>query len=219
MKIYKYLHSCLVFELDGYKILFDPGNFTFAEGFVKPEDFADVQSIVITHVHPDHYYPENIKKILAINPVPVYANDEVSKALTAEGINHRVWQDGVHYLGPFKLQAITAAHELILNNPLPLMTAFIINDKVLHPVDSMDDALLKYAGMKLLIMVSMAPFASEPRIAAFADKLSPQQILPVHDGYAKDFFVEQRYAAYKKHFEKAGTTFHNALFPGYAVTI
>jgi hypothetical protein len=57
-------------------------------------------------------------------------------------------------------------------------------------------------------MVTMAPFANEVRISGFADKLQPKQILPVHDGYAKEFFIKQRYAAYVKHFEKQGIKFH-----------
>jgi L-ascorbate metabolism protein UlaG (beta-lactamase superfamily) len=219
MKIYKYLHSCLVFELEGYKLLFDPGNFTFAEELIKPTAFADVQGIVITHIHPDHFYPENIKKILAINNVPIYTNAEVSQALEKEGIKSIVWKDGLHYIGPFKMQAITVVHEPILDSPLPQMTGFIINDKILHPVDSMEDALLAYQKIELLILVAMAPFANEVRIADFADKIQPQQILPVHDGYAKDFFIEQRYNNYDQHFKKQGIAFHKIYKPGDSITI
>jgi len=61
MKITKYLHSCLVFELDGYKILFDPGKFSFADGEVTPQMSSDVNSIVITHIHPDHFEIEILK--------------------------------------------------------------------------------------------------------------------------------------------------------------
>src|ERR1700761_6873323 len=194
MKISKYLHSCLVFELDGYKLLFDPGNMTFAEGKVKPEDIADVQAMIITHIHPDHFFVENIKKILAVNNVPIYTTAEVSKALEKEGIKSTIWQAGMHYLGPFKLQALEVVHEPLLDNPTPQMLGFVINDKVLHPVDSMEDALLKYSGIELLLMVTMAPFTNELRIAAFADQLKPKQVLPVHDGYCKEFFMKQRYA-------------------------
>jgi len=35
MRVSKYLHSCLLIENDGGKILFDPGKFSFAEGLVK----------------------------------------------------------------------------------------------------------------------------------------------------------------------------------------
>jgi len=219
MKILKYLHSCLVFELDGYKLLFDPGKFSFAEGLVEPEMFADIDAIIITHVHPDHLDVDILDRILALNNAPVYTNAQVGEVLTKAGLAHTVWSDDTYNLGPFKLQAITVKHELILDNPLPLMTGFIINDKVLHPVDSMEDALLKYKGIELLIMVTMAPFANELRITEFADKLQPKQILPVHDGYAKDFFIEQRYAAYQKHFEKRGIKFNPVYKVGDSVTI
>jgi len=219
MKVSKYLHSCLAFELDGYKLLFDPGNFTFAEGLVKPEAFADVQAIVVTHIHPDHFYLENIKKILAINKVPIYTTAEVSKVLEKENIKCTIWEDGIHYLGPFKLQVISVVHEPVLDNPTPQMIGFIINDKVLHPVDSMEDALLIHTGIELLIMVTMAPFAREIRIAAFADKIKPKQILPVHDGYAKDFFIKQRYANYNNHFKKQGITFHELYQPADSIII
>lgn len=136
-----------------------------------------------------------------------------------QNISHNVWMDGVHQAGPFKLQAITVVHELIMDNPLPKMTGFVINDKVLHPVDSMENQLLRYKGIELLIMVTMAPFANEVSIAAFADKLQPKQILPVHDGYAKEFFIKQRYDAYTKHFDRQGIKFHNIYQVGGSLTI
>jgi len=219
MKISKYLHSCLVFELDGYKLLFDPGKFTFAEGLVTPEVFADVNSIIITHIHPDHLDTDNLKKIADLSKASIYTNAQVGEALQKHGVTHTVWHDGSHQLGPFKLEAIPVIHEPILDNPLPQMTGFLINDKVLHPVDSMEEALLKYQGIELLIMVTMAPFANELRITDFADRLQPKQILPVHDGYAKEFFIKQRYEAYDKHFEKRGIKFNHIYQIGDNLTI
>jgi len=219
MKISKYLHSCLLFELDGYKLLIDPGNITFAEELVKPEQFADVNTIVITHIHPDHLDIENLKKIIQFSGANVLANKQVGDKLTSENITFSLLCNGLSQVGPFKLEAFTVVHELIMDNPLPQMTGLLINDKVLHPVDSMEDALLKYKGVELLIMVTMAPFANEPRIAGFADKLQPKQILPVHDGYAKEFFIKQRYEAYTKHFDKQGIKFHQIYQPGDSISI
>ena len=219
MKISKHLHSCLLFELDGYKLLIDPGNITFAEGLVKPEQFADVNSIIITHIHPDHLDIENLKKIIKLSGATVLTNKQVGEKLASENIQFSLLCNGLSQIGPFKLEAFTVVHELIMDNPLPQMTGLLINDKVLHPVDSMEDALLKYKGIELLIMVTMAPFANEPRIAAFADQLQPKQILPVHDGYAKEFFIKQRYAAYTKHFDKQDIKFHQIYQPGDSITI
>lgn len=219
MKISKYLHSCLVFEDEGYKLLIDPGKFTFAEGIVKPEQFADVNSIIITHIHPDHLDIENLRIIAQLSGASILTNKQVGEKLTDANIPFELLCNGKQQLGAFKLEAFTVEHEPILDNALPQMTALLINDKILHPVDSMEDALFKYEGIELLIMVTMAPFATEPRIATFADKLRPKQILPVHDGYAKEFFIKQRYEAYTKHFDKLGIKFHNVYQPGDTITI
>jgi L-ascorbate metabolism protein UlaG (beta-lactamase superfamily) len=149
MKISKYIHSCLLFELEGHKLLFDPGNFTFAEGLVTPETFADVNSIIITHIHPDHLDIENLKKIVALSKAPIYTNMEVGTAIQKSGLNYNLIEEGIYKIGPFKLKAIPVVHEPLLDNPIPQMTGFIINDKVLHPVDSMEDKLTQYHGIEL----------------------------------------------------------------------
>lgn len=219
MKISKYLHSCLLFELDDHKLLFDPGKFSFAEGRVVPQMFAGVDSIVITHIHPDHFDLEILKSILAITDARLYTNSQVGEQLTKAGLAFTLIEEGALEIGPFKLKAIPVTHEPLLDNPIPQMTAFVINNKVLYPVDSLGYELLEYKGIELLLLVTMAPFANELRIAAFADKMQPKQILPVHDGYARDFFIQQRYANYKKHFEQQGIIFHQVYEVGQSITL
>jgi L-ascorbate metabolism protein UlaG (beta-lactamase superfamily) len=219
MKITKYLHSCLVFELNGHKLLFDPGTFSFAEGTVTPQMFADVDSIIITHIHPDHLDTGNLKKIVELSKATIYTNIEVGTTIQKTGLHYSLIEDGVYNIGPFKLEAISVQHEPLLDNPIPQMTGFIINDKVLHPVDSMEDKLTRYKGIELLIMVTMAPFVNELRIAGFADAIHPKQILPVHDGYAKDFFIKQRYENYTRHFKHLGINFHEVCKLGDSITI
>ncbi|MBL4675752.1 MAG: MBL fold metallo-hydrolase [Mucilaginibacter sp.] len=219
MKISKFLHSCLVFEDNGYKLLFDPGKFTFAEGRVKPDNFADVDAIIITHIHPDHLDTENLKKIVELSDAPIYTNDEVGETIAKEGLSYNTIKEGNFELGPFKLQAFPVQHEPLLDNPIPQMTGFIINDKVLHPVDSMETSLTEFPDIEVLIMVTMAPFANELRIAGFADRVRPKQILPVHDGYAKEFFLKQRYDNYQRHFEKSDIIFHQIIEIGSGISI
>ncbi len=219
MKIYKYLHSCLVFEEDGFKLLIDPGKFSFAEGLVTPDMFGDVDAIIITHNHPDHLDVDNLKKILALSGAGVYTNTAVADALKQHDIVAKIIPAGDYLIGPFKLFAIDVEHEPLLDSPIPQMTAFVINNKVLHPVDSLEEKLMAYKGIELLLLPVMAPFTTELKVAGFADRLHPKQILPVHDGYAKDFFLKQRYENYSKHFEEQGIKFLQPMAPGYAVEI
>ncbi len=208
MKIYKYLHSCLVFEKDNFKLLIDPGTFTFAEEFIAPAEFNDVDAIIITHNHPDHLDIANLKQITEESGAKIYTNTQVAHQLAQENIPSEAVPGQI---GPFQLTTISVKHEALLDNPLPDMTALLIDNKVLHPVDSFDDKMLVYAGIEMLILPVMAPFCTELMVAAFADKVKPKQILPVHDGFAKPFFLKQRYANYKRHFEKQGIVFHDNM--------
>lgn len=214
MRIYKFIHSCLVFEDNGFKLLFDPGKFTFAEGQVKPNDFADVNAIIISHIHHDHLDTDNLKTITGLSNAKVYANSQVGEALQKEGIAFELMEQGKYTVGPFTIDAFEVQHEPLLNAPIPQMTGYIINGKILHPIDSMEAKLTKIPGIELLLMVTMAPFANELRIAGFADTLKPKQILPVHDGYVKEFFLRSRYDNYARYFEKAGIQFHQVYKPG-----
>ncbi|QJD96075.1 MBL fold metallo-hydrolase [Mucilaginibacter robiniae] len=219
MKIYKYIHSCLLFEKDDFRLLFDPGKFAFAEGLVKAEQFSSVNAVIITHNHPDHLDTEQLKTIIELSGAKIYTNSEVAKELAASGLSCNLVEASTFHVGPFVLQAINVEHEPILDSPLPDMQAYMVDGGVLNPADSFGNF---YQGIKqpeLLILPVMAPFTTELTVAAFADRLKPKAILPVHDGYAKAFFLEQRYKTYSQHFEKQGITFHQAIQPGFSVSI
>ena len=219
MKITKYIHSCLLFEKTGFKILFDLGKFSFAEGLVTAEMFNDVQSVIITHNHPDHLDMENLKKIIELSKATIYTNAEVSKELFANGLESILVEEGEMTIGPFSLKVLNVAHEHILDSPLPDMQAYVIDSTILNPVDSFEQKLYAYEGINLLILPIMAPFTTELKVAEFGDKIHPKHILPVHDGYAKDFFLKQRYENYAKHFKKRNIEFYAAGEAGFSVEI
>jgi len=210
MKIIKYIHSCLVFEHNGFKLLIDPGNYTFAEGRVKPQDFADVSAIIITHIHPDHLDMDNLKKIIALSKAPVYTNKQVAAALQKEGIDSELFTEGKRDFGGMEFVAMPVTHMPLLDSPIPEMTGYIINGNILHPVDSFQKELTEIKNIQLLILPTMAPFCNELQVTAFADALKPQNILPVHDGLGKEFFVKLRNANYVKHFAAIGVKFLQA---------
>lgn len=219
MKIAKYIHSCLLFEEGGEKLLFDPGTHTFVEGLVTPETFRDVSTVVITHSHPDHLDREALKKILALSGADVVANGEVTEILRGEGIDATTVEEEAHTAGAFRLLAIPTPHEAILAPSLPRHTAFLVNERVLNCADSFGEPLLAHAGVETLIMPVMAPFLTEVGAFDFARRMRPKQIIPIHDGYSKSFFLKLRYDNYEKNFDKIGVQFHRLAEPGEHVTV
>ena len=219
MRISKYIHSCLLFEHEGEKLLFDPGNYSFIEDRVTPETFRDVSTVVITHNHPDHLALEPLKRILALSGADVVTNGEVAAILQAEGIDATTIEEGTLTAGAFTLRAIPTPHEAILADTTPRHTAFLVGDRVLNCGDSFADPLLPFAGVDVLILPVTAPFLTEVGAFDFARRMSPRQIIPVHDGAVIDFFLRQRHANYRKNFDAIGIRFHELAEPGSGVTL
>ena len=85
MNITKLGHCCLLIETKGKRILTDPGNYT-ADAHSKLEN---IDYILFTHEHQDHYHLESLKTILQKNPQAIiYSNNSVSELLTKESIQH-----------------------------------------------------------------------------------------------------------------------------------
>lgn len=219
MRISKFIHSCLLFEHEGDKLLFDPGNYSFLEGRVTPEAFRDVSTVVITHGHPDHLALEPLKQILALSGADVVTNGEVAATLRDEGIDATTLEEGTLTAGAFRLRAIPTPHEAILADTVPRHTAFLVDERVLNCGDSFAEPLLPYAGVEVLIMPVMAPFLTEVGAFDFARRMRPQQIIPVHDGAVIDFFLRQRHANFRKNFDAIGIRFHELAEPGAGVTV
>ncbi len=219
MRVSKYIHSCLVVEEGGEKILFDPGLFSFNEGRVNPEIFKDVSTIIITHAHPDHLDVQAVKKIAEQSGATIITNGDGRDALAKENLQATVLEDGSHQTKNYTIRAIPAKHESILAPTLPQNTAYVLNDSFLNPGDSFSDTFTSLKGIKALALAVMAPWNTELAVAHFARSVEPQMVIPVHDGYAKDFFIKQRYQNYTQYFSDKGITFQSMMEPGNTVEI
>ena len=208
MHIAKYIHSCLLFTHEGEKLLFDPGVYTFIEGRVTPETFRDVTTVVITHTHADHLDLAALKQILALSGARVIGNGEVAATLQEHGIEVTVVEEGPLTAGAFSLVAIPTPHEPILAPTVPHHTAFLVNERVLNCADSFAAPLLPYAGVEVLVLPVMAPFLTEVGVFDFVRRMHPPHVIPVHDGYAKPFFIAQRYENYGTQLAAIDVTFH-----------
>jgi len=220
MRISKYIHSCLLIEKGADKILFDPGRFSFIEGLVKPEQFEHLSAIVLTHQHPDHIDDEALATILANNSsAVVLANTEIRTRLAQKGIATEVFETGSRALGSFTLAAFDAPHAPLLNATPPQNTAYLVDNSFLHPGDSFADSLDAVKNTIALALPIMAPWNTELEVAAFAGRIRPRQVIPIHDGYAKDFFRRARYENFENYFSRQGIDFLRLEVPGASVEV
>ena len=90
---------------------------------------------------------------------------------------------------------------------------------MLNTSDSFDVSLWPLAGTEILIVPVMAPFLTEREAATFIRSMRPRHVIPVHDGYARDFFRPQRYDAFASFLTGDGITFHRLADPGDSVDL
>lgn len=200
--------------------MFDPGAFSFKEGLVDPSDFGGISAIVLTHFHPDHVDDVSLKLIVDNNPgVVLWANGEIAEKLEEKGFAVEEFSDGAREIGEFTLAAFDAKHADILNSEPPRNTAYIVDGTLLVPGDSYGQSLERRAGIPVLALPVMAPWTTELQTAEIAVKMGPKKIIPIHDGYAKDFFLKMRYDNFQKYFEKYGIEFVPLLGVGESVEI
>lgn len=102
MHITKYRHACIVLENHGQKIIIDPGDQTPTFGSLE-----NVAAVIVTHIHPDHFYPPHLMEIIDRNPsVRIFTTQETSHkldhpAVTAvkDGDEHTVGLFTFHFTG------------------------------------------------------------------------------------------------------------------------
>ena len=219
MRIEKFVHSCLRITNAGQRLLFDPGKFSFIDGRVDPHHLAGADIVAITHDHPDHIDFDALRVIIGDHPVTLLANGEAVKALREKGFKPTTFETGEQTFGAFRLQAIPTPHAPILAKATPRVTAFRVNERLLNIGDSLDGGLHAFAGTEILAMPVMAPFLTELDVYEFAKAMKPKTLIPLHDGYARDFFIEQRYDTYEPFLKEAGISLQRLGKPGDAADL
>ncbi len=110
----------------------------------------------------------SLKRALALNDAEVIANGEEAAKLAGEGIAATTLDGGAIIRGAFALRAIPVAHEPILAESLPRITAFAVNDQILNTADLFQESLLAFAGIEGLALPVMESFLTELTVMDFA---------------------------------------------------
>jgi L-ascorbate metabolism protein UlaG (beta-lactamase superfamily) len=177
MKITKYEHSCLVVQEQGYRIIIDPGNYSYDSGLLNIADLGSLDYIVITHEHQDHYHVPFLQELLSIYPkAKVVTNNSLAASL--QSINIHANEDTPDFI---KTEVIP--HEQVFG--MGQMAENIQVDLfgiLSHPGDSFS----MNQSSKVLALPLQAPWGSTTEALALVDRLQPEVVLPIHDWHWKD---------------------------------
>lgn len=178
MKITKFGHCCLLIETKGKRILTDPGSYTI-DAHSKLEN---LDYILFTHEHQDHYHLESLKVILKNNPqVIVYTNSSVSELLEKESIAHtQVDHRQSMSLGEVAVVGIGEKHAQMHSSiPLSANLGFFIDNILWYPGDAFTDP---ERPVEILALPVSGPWMKIGEAIDYALALQPKVAFPIHDG-------------------------------------
>ncbi len=190
MKIQKFLHSCLLLEKKGKRILIDPGSFSFIEGKIKPEDIGKVDAIFITHKHLDHFDPPILKKFVSFGQTPIFTIEDIGNLLASDGLAYERIKPGSELnVEGFSVKVFDAPHGS-LPFAVPDNVAFMV-DGLLHPGDSLKPQQIE--ACDILALPVAGPWVTLNDAVALVDALKPKKVIPIHDVFIKDFMLDRMY--------------------------
>jgi L-ascorbate metabolism protein UlaG (beta-lactamase superfamily) len=220
VRVRKFGHSCLLVEEGEDALLFDPGRREFLDERATPEGFAGVSVIVITHWHADHADPELIGRIVRRNAAAVVAPPGAGEELARAGVAGVIPAEGSVSRGGFTLEFVAAPHAPLLGGATPpTHVACVVNGGLLNPGDSFDRLLDRFRGVPAVALPVTAPWMTDLDAAAFVERLRPARLIPVHDGYVKDFFRARRNESLRAYFGRSDIDFDDLTDPSASVEL
>jgi len=196
MRVAHFGHSCLLVEIDGVKILFDPG--TFSHGF---EGITGLDAIAITHQHPDHIDPNRIEQLIEKNPQARLLSDpqtaqqrsepwegvRAGQILTIGGVQAHPSPDH-HPSTNHSVIQITGGggRHAVIHPEIPVIdnTVFQLGTpedpaQFVHPGDSL---WVPSAPVGVLAVPTAAPWMRLSEAVDYLRAVSPRTALPIHYG-------------------------------------
>lgn len=197
MKVTKFVHSCLIVEIDDKKIIIDPGNYTYEAGVFKLDEFDRLDYLLITHTHADHMYIPFIKEVVAKFPdIKIVTNSSASDILARENII-----TGEDKSGFIKTESVT--HEKLFDIVPPENMIFNIGGLLTHPGDSLHFS----SDTPFLALPVQAGWGSLNQAVEFAEKLKPKKIIPIHDWHWNESARQSFYKRLEVYFKSKDIEF------------
>ena len=176
MRITKLEHAALILEEGGHRLVIDPGSLS------NPIlGLHDVDGVVITHEHADHWTPDQLKRILADNPSAVIlapaavarAAGEITVDVVAPGDRRQV--------GAFALRFFGGNHAVI-HPSMPIIenVGVLVDERFYYPGDS----FYVPVGIEIdtLAAPAGAPWMKISEAMDFVTQVAPKRAFGTHDG-------------------------------------
>lgn len=183
MRIAHFGHSCLLVELHGKKILFDPG--TFSHGF---EGLTGLDAIAVTHQHPDHIDPNRIDALVEANPGARLLSDPQTAQQRGERWE-AVHAGNVLTLGELRITGGGGRHAVI-HPEIPVIdnTVFQLGTaddpaQLVHPGDSL---WVPPVPVGVLAAPAAAPWMRVSEAVDYLRAVAPRVALPIHYGIIRE---------------------------------
>ncbi|MEZ4194863.1 MAG: MBL fold metallo-hydrolase [Candidatus Paceibacterota bacterium] len=202
MKITKIGHCCLLIEIEGKRILTDPGKLTTAQNTL-----SNIDLILITHEHSDHLHTESLVEILRLNPeAKVVTNSSVGKVLSELNMTHTILEgnDEEVVLG-ILLEAFDGPHAEIYENFGQVQnTGYFIAEKLFYPGDSY---IKPGKNVPVLALPVSGPWCKSSDAITYALQVKPEKAFPVHDGLLNENGIMVTHGVFEKNLADNGIEF------------
>ena len=181
MKITKYGHCCMLIEEGGLRIITDPSLYSTGQ-----EAAQNIDIILISHEHQDHFHIDAVKAILALNPqAKLVTNSAVGTLLQKAGLPFEVVENGQSRKDKeITIEGIGTEHATIYAGiPNVMNTGYFIGGKLFYPGDAFT---LPERAVDILALPVAGPWLKLSEVIDYAKAVKPKIWVPVHDAILKD---------------------------------